>query len=100
MDEFSTVVRGNPKPGVVFERTAEGERVILNPDISVTVEREGLCTTLIPSYEQWLSWQVDCFNALVGLLPEIKLGEVGIRMGQNYEAEVVAAFALRSFYAA
>ncbi|AFZ66922.1 hypothetical protein [Deinococcus peraridilitoris] len=100
MQDFATGKPGNPRPGVIFERYTSGEVIVLNPDLTVTITKDTVSTTVIPSYDTWLEWQVDAFDALVNFLPGVKLGAVGIRMAENYEAEIAACRAMRSFYAA
>ncbi|AFZ67031.1 hypothetical protein [Deinococcus peraridilitoris] len=100
MDDLSTPYIKQPRPGVIFERSNQGEQVILNSDLTVTIVKDGESRVTVPSFEQWDTWAVDAFDAMVGIAPHIKLGEVGLRMGENYEVRIMAARNCRSDYAA
>ena len=89
MSEFSTHIDGNPRPGVVFEHSAEGERVILNPDLTFTSVKDGQVSTFIPSLDQLEMWQLDAYEAVQGINPDVRVGEVGWRMARNFELHLM-----------
>jgi len=90
----------NPAAGIIFERNQHGEMVILNPDLTVTIAKNGESHTFLPSVAQLEAWQLDAFDATIGFLDGVTLGPVGIRIATNYEAHVMARIGHRSDYAA
>ncbi|WP_027483137.1 hypothetical protein [Deinococcus pimensis] len=100
MDQPSTSTpSGNPRPGVIFHHGPKGQTVILNPDLTITTVKDGQSNTYRLTYDQWRALMIDCYDALIGFLPDCTLGETGRRIAENYEAHVIAKPHQRSWYA-
>lgn len=96
----NTPTYANPAPGVIFERYTNGDRVILNPDLTITLQNGDRSATYAPTPEQLMTYAVDAFDTMVGWCEHNGwvLGPVGFRFAENYEAAYLARFGNRSDY--